>query len=183
MSCPQVDEVGKQWEKEQGAPFCTIADAQHLRTLVPVTPADYRLLKDDLGKNPNLAVDILIQGRASHSWKGRVGVLPEAEAKEVPKQLTSKAGGPLAEKPSSNPNIHVPQNQQYLIPISFLESDGTVCPGTLARVKIHCRWRSGALVGVAVHFRDVRFGADLIARQPDLGEWEYSCGSVCKVLT
>ena len=32
----------------------------------------------------------------------------------MPAQLTARLGGLLATKPSSNPDVHVPQNQQYL---------------------------------------------------------------------
>jgi putative peptide zinc metalloprotease protein len=58
--------------------------------------------------------------------------------------LTFQGGGPLAVKPSGDPNVHVPQSQQYLIPVILTDPDGTVMPGVLANVKIHCRWRTGA---------------------------------------
>jgi putative peptide zinc metalloprotease protein len=144
MSPPHVDEVGKLWEKDQSVPFCTIGDPSRLQALMPVPPADQRLLKDDWGDNPDLPVTIRVQGRAEELWRGRVAQLQEAEAKEVPVQLTSKAGGPLAEKPSQNPNVHVPQAQQFLVVIDFVNPDDRICPGTLCQVKIHCRWRSCA---------------------------------------
>jgi putative peptide zinc metalloprotease protein len=144
MSPPHIDEVGKLWEKDQATPFCTIGDWGRLQALMPVPPADYRLLKQDLAHDPNLAVTIRVQGRASATWKGHIAQMPEAEAKEVPVQLTSKGGGPLAVKPNTNPHVHVPQNQQYLVTVYFDAPDGAICPGTLAQVKVHCRWRSCA---------------------------------------
>ena len=44
---PRPDEVGKTFDHQQPAPFCTIGDPDRLRVLVPVKPSDYRLLKMD----------------------------------------------------------------------------------------------------------------------------------------
>jgi putative peptide zinc metalloprotease protein len=144
MSSPRVDEVGKLWEKEQSTPFCTIGDPRYLQALMPVGPPDYRLLKTDLAQNPNLPVTIRVQGRAEHVWKGKVAQLQESEAKDVPPQLTSKFGGPLAAKPSTQPGVYQPQAQQYLVSIDFLAPDNCIEPGTLAQVKIHCRYQTAA---------------------------------------
>jgi putative peptide zinc metalloprotease protein len=145
MSSPKVDEVGKQWDKEQTAPFCSIGDHPgHLQALMPVQPADYRLLKEDLAVEPNLAATLRVQGRAELTWRGGRIKLQDMEAKEVPPQLTTKYGGPLAVRPTGQPNSYAPQSQQYLVSIEFLNPDRSIHPGTLAKVKIHCRWRSGA---------------------------------------
>jgi putative peptide zinc metalloprotease protein len=144
MSSPHVDEIGKLWEKEQPVPFCTIGDPTQLQALMPVSPADYRLLKVDLAKQADLPITIRVQGRAELNWKGRVAKLQESEAKDVPPQLTSKFGGPLAVKPSTQPNSFQPQSQQYLVLIDLLDPDAFIHPGTLAQVKISCRWRTGA---------------------------------------
>ncbi len=140
MSSPKVDDIGKLWEKEPGAPFCSIGDPSRLQALVPISPAEYRLLKDDLERAGELPVDIRVQGRAEVRWKGKVLQLPESEAKEVPPQLTSKFGGPLAVKPTTQPNSYQPQAQQYLVSVEFLHPEPWIYPGTLAQVKIHCRW-------------------------------------------
>jgi len=144
MSPPRIDEVGKLWEKDQTAPFCSIGDWGRLQALMPVPPPDYRLLKQDLAKDPDLAVTIRVQGRGADTWGGHIAQLQESEAKEVPLQLTAKGGGPLAVKPTGKPNTYVPQNQQYLVAVDFRDPDGAICPGTLAQVKIHCRWRTCA---------------------------------------
>jgi hypothetical protein len=145
MSPPKIDEVGKQWEKDQGTPFCKIGDPTVLQALMPVPPADYRLLKEDLAQNPGLPVTIRVQGRAELTWKGRVLQLQESEAKEVPPQLTTKFGGPLAVRPTGGQqNQYVPQAQHYLVAIEFLQRDDYIQPGTLAKVKVHCQWRSCA---------------------------------------
>lgn len=146
MGLPNIDEVGKFWDKErdQEMAFCSIGDPKRLRVLVPVDTPDYYLLSNDLKANPNLAVTVRVQGRAEQTWEGRVNHLPRSEAKDVPVALTSQAGGPLAIKPSGNPNVRQPQSQQWLVGVDLLKPDTAMCPGTLAMVKIHCRWRTGA---------------------------------------
>jgi putative peptide zinc metalloprotease protein len=148
LGLPNVDEVGKFWDtetKEQATvPFCSIGDPAELRVLVPVGPADYRLLDEELRKTPDLEVTVRIQGRASQTWNGRISQLPETEAKDVPGGLTTRCGGPLAIKPNANPYVYVPQSQQWLVGVDLQQQDRAMCPGTLAQVKIHCRWRTMA---------------------------------------
>ncbi|HMC63514.1 MAG TPA: site-2 protease family protein [Gemmataceae bacterium] len=140
MSPPHRDEVGKHWEKEQSKPFCSIGDPKRLQVTMPIGPADYRLLKDDNAYA--LPVTIRVQGRDTDTWTGRIIDLPQSEAKEVPLALTTKGGGPLAIKTGTQNNVYVPQSQHYLVRIEIDDPDAAVCPGTLAKVKIHCRPRS-----------------------------------------
>lgn len=142
MSSPRVDEVGKLWEKEQTTPFCSIGDPSRLQALMPLPPADYRLLQEDLSITKNLPTTIRVQGRAELTWKGGWIHLQEQEAKDVPPQLTSKYGGPLAVKPSQQPNSFQPQAQHYLVAVEVKNPDGAIYPGTMAQVKVSCRWRS-----------------------------------------
>jgi putative peptide zinc metalloprotease protein len=143
MGAPRNHEIGKQWEKELTTPFCSIGDLQHLRVLMPVPPSDYNLLQRDLEHDPNLDVTLRVQGRDLHTWKGKIVLpLPQSEATKVPFALTNKGGGPLAVKPSTQPNVYVPQSQEYLVPINIVDPDGAICPGNMAQVKIQCRWHS-----------------------------------------
>jgi putative peptide zinc metalloprotease protein len=146
---PHVDEVGKYYDTAQPVPFCTIGDPDRLRVLMPVRPADYRLLKGDRAGLPagqDLQVTIRVRGRDSHTWSGEWEAMPESEAKTIPPPLSNKAGGPIPVKQSSNPNELVPVNQQYLLSfkIKDADKDKAICPGSLAQVKINCRWRSAA---------------------------------------
>jgi putative peptide zinc metalloprotease protein len=141
LGLPRIEELGKYWEKDGQTPFCAIGDPSRLRVLVPVGPADYRLLQED---RADLAVAIRIPGRLGHTWAGQIVQLPESEAREVPLPLTQKGGGPLAVKPGELPSDCVPQGQQYLLAVALLDPDGAVCPGTLAPVVIRCRWRTAA---------------------------------------
>jgi putative peptide zinc metalloprotease protein len=147
LGVPLQDEIGRMWEQDYGVPFCSIGDRTKLRIIVPVTTSDFELIQTNLkrrGPEP-LLVTIRMQGRGSMTWQGRVNTdLPKSEAKEIPLPLSSKGGGPLAVKPSSDPNQLVPQSQVFLIAIDFEEADTAVCTGTMAQVKIHNDYRSTA---------------------------------------
>jgi putative peptide zinc metalloprotease protein len=152
MSPPRTDELGRQWDRDRTTPFCSIGERGHLRVLVPVSTADYRLLKEDhrkaVAKGEDLSVDLRVQGRVSKLWKGKIAYLPESDARELPVALTNLAGGPVAARPpgpnAANSASAVPQNQQYLIAVDILDPDAALCPGMLAQVKIHCAWRPAA---------------------------------------
>jgi putative peptide zinc metalloprotease protein len=147
MSPPKVDEIGKMWEDFVERPVCLIGDRLRLAVLVPVEPYDHEWLRENMlsrGDDGYLAASVRIPGRGTKSWAGRVRRLPTSSASSVPVQLTFKCGGPLAVKPDANPNMFIPQSQQYLIEVEIDEVDRTVQPGVLANVIIHCRWRSGA---------------------------------------
>jgi putative peptide zinc metalloprotease protein len=147
MGLPAIDEVGKRWDNDQGTPFCSIGDPTKLRVLVPLPASDYNLVLENLKTckgAEHLPVTIRVQGWANLTWQGQVANLPEAEAKEVPPALSNKGGGPLAVKPSNDPNHLIPQAQVYLVGININEPHDAICPGTLAQVKIHCEYRSAA---------------------------------------
>ncbi|MBI3408450.1 MAG: efflux RND transporter periplasmic adaptor subunit [Planctomycetes bacterium] len=149
IGLPQIDEVGKRFDKEQSTPFCSIGDSKFLRVLVPVPPADFQLLVENMKKQAP-AVTIRVQGHGSQTWPGRVDpeAMPHSEAKEIPLALSNKGGGPLAVKPNSNPNQLSPQSQVYLVGVNFdgadADSTASISPGAMAQVKIHCEYRSCA---------------------------------------
>ena len=138
---PQTDDMGKFWDDDPQQPFCAIGDPDRQEVILPVTPAEYRLLKVDSANGQDLHVTVRMQGRGARTWRGRIARFPEAEAKDVPLGLTLKGGGSLAVKPGSPQGVNMPQSQQYLLGIRLLTRDSAACPGTLAQVKIHCRWR------------------------------------------
>jgi putative peptide zinc metalloprotease protein len=154
MGVPSVDHVGKLWSKDEDTLFCTLGDPTRLRALVPVAPADYRLLQEDLEGTSSLAATITLPGMGGRRFKGQLTHLPAAEAKEVPLALTARGGGPLAADPNSSPGHYRPQPQQYLVVVDCLDSDPAVYPGMLAWVQIQCRprtaawwlWRTAALL-------------------------------------
>jgi len=150
MSPPRPQDAYKFYDLDQTTPFCSIGDPKRLRVLIAVAPADYRLLKEDLahagrqGRGRQLPVSVHLPGRSDVIFHGLIKTLPESDARDVPIQLTNRAGGPLPVRPSDNPNVLIPQSQQYLVPIELLDADHTIRPGVLAQVKVHCEWRTGA---------------------------------------
>src|SRR5207247_9842475 len=129
--------AGEQWERERARPFSRTAEPKQLWVWAPGSTSDYRLLKEGREevqrKGKDLDIDLRVQGLGAKTWKGRIAQMPESEAKEVPLALTIKAGGPVPVKPSTQPNVYVPQNQQYLVGIDILNPDASICPGTMAQ--------------------------------------------------
>ena len=137
------------WDKEQGVPLCSIGNRMKLRVLVPIQSADFDLISENLNRrtknNQNLAVTIRVQGRAGKTWTGKVNPdLPRQHAQEIPLALSSKGGGPVAVRPSSDPSKLMPQAQVYLVAVDFEDPDEAICTGTLAQVKIHNDYHSAA---------------------------------------
>jgi putative peptide zinc metalloprotease protein len=112
--------------------------------LVPLAPADYALLEENYknGTLHNTPATIRVQGRDSRLWAGKISQMPKSAAPDIPVQLSNKAGGPLAVKPTSEPNKLVPQSQVFLVGIDFLQPDDSIAINTAAQVKIHCEYRS-----------------------------------------
>jgi putative peptide zinc metalloprotease protein len=146
MSLPPRENVGKLWDKTENPIFCSVGDPHKLQVILPVQPADYKLLTEDLEGQADLPVSIRIPGRGDTVFQGKILTLPTGDSKLVPVQLTVKGGGSLAVKPTDSPNKQYaePQTQHYLVVVEVLNPDAAICPGTLAQVKVHCRWRTGA---------------------------------------
>ena len=146
MGLPMIDEIGKRWNREQNSVFCAIGDRSKLRVLVPITPSDYDLLLENVKKataQKPLRATIRVQGHDMRVYQGRIGELPKQDAKEIPVQLSTKAGGPLAIKPTGGSQI-VPQSQVYLVGIDFEQPDDSIAINAGAQVKIHNEYRSTA---------------------------------------
>jgi putative peptide zinc metalloprotease protein len=148
IGLPKSDELRRYWDKEERRPLCQIGDPTRLRALLPVSTVDYELLKNDQAylrqRDSDLAATIRVQGHGGSTWRGQLAPLPLSECKDLPIQLTTRGGGPMAVKPNSPEGQNIPQAQLYLISVDFVDPDRTVYTGTMAQVKIHCRWRSGA---------------------------------------
>jgi hypothetical protein len=115
--------------------------------LVPVSPDDYHLLWDNIGKLKSLPVTLRVPGRGNAYAHGVVNRLPESDAKEVPVPLTHPGGGPLAIKQPTQDQTKkgpVPQAQQYLIEVDVTDADSHLMPGTMVTAKIHCEWKPAA---------------------------------------
>ena len=146
VTAPRRDEIGKLFDKgyTETQPLFAVGDPQRLTLKVPVTPPDYRVLKDDLADRGELEVSICAKGRSDRIFHGKVKRLPAQNAATVPLALTQRGGGPLAVKPSEDPNVLIPLAQVYLVEVEMTDPDLAIDPGQLAVVKIHAKWRSGA---------------------------------------
>jgi putative peptide zinc metalloprotease protein len=142
MSPPKIDVVDKLWDYKQ--PFCKIGDPERLRVLIPVEPADYNLLQENLRQADKkvLPVSVRVPGMDRQFWYGEVTTLPPAEATNIPIELSSKTDGPVPVIPGDNPEQLVPQTQQYLVAVALVDADAQIHPGVRAKVKIHCKKRS-----------------------------------------
>ena len=115
--------------------------------------------------------------------------LPAQNAATVPVGLTQRGGGPLAVKPSEDPNVLVPLAQTYLVEVELTDPDAAIDPGQLAMVKIHAKWRSGAWwVGRALCQRHgpravLRFRVVGTLRVPSLCCCEATAHGVCLLLS
>ncbi len=152
IGLPNVEEVGKTWawnrespERDQTTLFCSVGDVRRLRVIVPVGPSDYQLIQDDLedpASRGGVPVTLRLVGRGLKTWQGKVTHLPSSEARTVLPPLSSKLGGPVAVKPSDDPNKLVPQSQVFLVDVDLEDPDQAMALNTLAQVHIHCRYRS-----------------------------------------
>ncbi len=116
--------------------------------LVPIGAPDFLLLKENDEKarrtKTRIAATVRVQGHDVRTWTGTVGELPNTDEKNIPPQLSTKGGGPIAVKPGSQPNQLMPQSQVFLVGIDLDESDPNIALGSMAQVKIHCEYRSCA---------------------------------------
>jgi putative peptide zinc metalloprotease protein len=153
---PKPDDVGKYYQaardeqQSQAPPLFTIIDPDRLRVCLPLETPEFNQLRENLlkaerdaarlGKPQELAVDVRVHGLDSSTWKGRIARLDQSEARTIPLALSNKAGGPVAVKATpGKAGALIPQTQHYLVYIDILGPDGSIEPGTMAQVKIHCR--------------------------------------------
>jgi putative peptide zinc metalloprotease protein len=146
VTVPKRDEIGKLFDRgtTDTTPLFAVGDPARLIVKVPVTPPNFRVLREDLDKRGELDVSIYAKGRSDHIFSGKLRRLPAQNAATVPLALTQRGGGSLAVKPNEDPNMLVPLAQVYLVEIELTDPDVAIDPGQLAVVNIHARWRSGA---------------------------------------
>ncbi len=146
VTAPKREEVGKLFDKgfTETMPLFAVGDPGRLIVKVPVTPPNFRVLRDDMAARGALDVSVYAKGRSDRTFRGKVRRLPAQNAASVPLALTQRGGGSLAVKPNDDPNVLVPLAQVYLVEVELTDPDIAIDPGQLAVVKIHVKWRSGA---------------------------------------
>ncbi|HSQ57769.1 MAG TPA: site-2 protease family protein [Gemmata sp.] len=146
LAAPTPQDIGKLYYSgtSETPPIFSVGDPRRLQIRVPVSPPDFRLIKQDLASRGELAVSVFVKGRSDREFTGKVLPLPEQNAETVPIQLTQRGGGPLALRPGGDPNELIPLAQVYLVDIEILDPDAAIDPGQHVVVKIHTKWRSAA---------------------------------------
>jgi putative peptide zinc metalloprotease protein len=145
MGVPRSTDVGKLYDRnfQEGRPVLTIGDPTRLVVKLPVSSLNYRLLQEDLPQKGELEASVYVTGRTDREYKGRVRLLPQADSKQLPPQLTQRGGGPIAVKQSGDGGQETtPVAQVYLVEVELTDPDASVRPGTLVQVKVYCKWRS-----------------------------------------
>jgi putative peptide zinc metalloprotease protein len=151
---PKVEDIGKTIEgaseQQQATPLFTIHGAEKLQVCLPLVTSEYNQLVENrnalrveatkTNKRRELPVTIRVHGLGASTWKGNISRLDNSEAKFVPLQLSSRAGGPVPVHPPSNktPGL-VPQTQHYLVYLDIETPDPSITVGSMAQVKITCR--------------------------------------------
>jgi putative peptide zinc metalloprotease protein len=149
MGLPEVEKVNRYWEAEKQEPFCKIAKLNKIRIQVPVSTTDIDLIRADLKKlkqegKAGVGVTVRIAGRGNHTWEGVIERVPDEEARQIPPQLSDRAGGPVTLKrgiPPDQPQYQ-PLKQVYLVDVKIINPDQAIRPGTFGQVRIHCRPRT-----------------------------------------
>jgi putative peptide zinc metalloprotease protein len=124
------EEVGK--AQERGVLICEVGDDTALRTVMLVETREHLLVHE------HRPAWIQVHGLGGHALRGRVAEIASVEAKDIPPQLSNRAGGDIPTMPDPESKAEKPQQQLYLVAVHFEEGESlaAVHPGTLARVKI-----------------------------------------------
>jgi putative peptide zinc metalloprotease protein len=146
ITAPKRDELNKAFDVgyTDTTPVFAVGDPTKLIVRVPVSPPDFRVLRDDLNARGELEVSVYAKGRSDRQFTGKLRVLPQQNAASVPLALSQRGGGALAVRQGDDPNVLIPLAQVYVVEVELNDADAALEPGQLAVVKIHTRWRSGA---------------------------------------
>jgi putative peptide zinc metalloprotease protein len=146
ITAPKRDEINKTFDLgyTDTIPVFAVGDPTKMIVRVPVSPPDFRVLREDLGARGELEVSVYAKGRSDRQFTGKLRVLPQQNAATIPLALSQRGGGSLAVRQGEDPNVLIPLAQVYIVEVELNEADAGLEPGQLAVVKIHTRWRSGA---------------------------------------
>lgn len=144
ISAPKRDEINKLFDRgyTENTPVFAVGDPARLIVRVPVSPPDFRVLREDLAERGELDVSIYMKGRSDRQFSGKLRRLPAQNAATVPLALSQRGGGPVAVRQGEDPNALIPLAQVYMVEIEVTDPDGALDPGQFAVVKIHAKWRS-----------------------------------------
>lgn len=115
---------------EPGTLICEVIDDRSLAAVLLVEPQDRALVVE------GQKAWIRLHGLGYNYWRGTVSEISAVEAKDVPPQLSNKAGGEIPTQEDPEQKILKPQRQHYLVSVRFDEVADCMHPGVLGRVKI-----------------------------------------------
>jgi putative peptide zinc metalloprotease protein len=122
---------------ERGGEVCRVADPRSLRAVLLVEPADHHLI----GRSSRAW--LRAHGRGWRCWPGCVSEVAQVDARNVPPQLSSRAGGEVATDADPVSRTEKPRGQHYLVAVRLTEPDPLLQPGGLGRVKIETAPQTG----------------------------------------
>ncbi len=135
MKLLRKEELNKLQEK--GVILCEVGDERALRAVTLVEPSEVTLVKN------GSAAWVRIHGLDYNYWPAQVSEISAVEAKEVPPQLSNKAGGDVPTQQDPQSKVEKPQTQHYLIAVSINLDEmrdarmrRAIQPGVMGRVKI-----------------------------------------------
>jgi putative peptide zinc metalloprotease protein len=134
-------EVGKRQEPD--TVICEVGDPQKLRAILLVAPGDRSLVEEKIVVEGVSKAWIRVHGLTYNYWEGTVREVSLLDAKEIPPQLSYKAGGDVVTQQDPESKAERPQQQHYVIAVDFDEPDSAVIhPGVMGRVKISAEPRT-----------------------------------------
>ncbi len=115
---------------EPGTLICEVINDRALSAVLLVEPHDRALVVE------GQKAWIRLHGLGYNYWRGTVSEIAAVEAKDVPPQLSNKAGGEIPTQEDPEEKVLRPQRQHYLVSVRFDEVEDCMHPGVLGRVKI-----------------------------------------------
>jgi len=144
MGLRSIEDKGKWLEK--GTELCHIGNPQTLRAIVLVEPAEQRFL------SPGMPAVICVHGAGTRPWRGVVSGFSHVAARDIPPQLTLRAGGEVATDQDPVSKTEKPKDQHYLAAVRILDHGDILHPGVLGRLRIDAEpqtvwWRVHRFLG------------------------------------
>jgi putative peptide zinc metalloprotease protein len=147
MKLVSKDEINR--KQDPGTLICEIGESEHgpgesshLRALLLVEPSDRSLVDENLVVEGESKAVIRVHGLGWNEWPGTVDHVAVHDAKDIPPQLSYKAGGDVVTEQDPESKVERPQQQHYVISVRFDDVDPAMHAGVLARVKISAKPRT-----------------------------------------
>ncbi len=129
VAIPGAENAGKWFER--GREICQIGDTRHLRATLLVTAADQARIQ------VSQRVSIMPNGSGGAVTPGQVREIALTDVRQIPAQLSSRAGGNVVVDPATESTEEKPKSPHYLVGVRFARLPDFVQPGVMARVSIH----------------------------------------------